>query len=120
MKKLATVAIGALTGAGVLMAWPAAMASATSGTQAAAGPQAQAAARATTAPACIGRAIYNNDPTDLSNTYVILTNNCGTSKRVRVLFNAGADSACRTIAAGGTSRASSLSVFGTYDKTVLC
>ncbi|GAA4182178.1 hypothetical protein GCM10022252_07660 [Streptosporangium oxazolinicum] len=112
MKKIAIPLLGATLAAAFSLAGASAAqaSSLTAGTSAALG----------TAPSCISRVVSNNDPTDLSNTTVKLTNNCGQTMKVKVIFHAGADSACHTLSAGQVKTIGAMSVFSTYDKTVTC
>ncbi len=76
---------------------------------------APAAQAATTAPACIDR-YYNYDGGSL---YVNLTNECSTTKKVKVDIKFGNDSPCWTIKPG-KSKYWFYDGIGSYRKTVLC
>ena len=80
-----------------------------------------AAAAATRAPSCVDRHVYNSDGMP-QRAMVRLTNNCASTKRVKVIWTRGQDSRCFTLSVGERIRTgSNVAVpISHYDKTVRC
>lgn len=80
-----------------------------------------AAAAATNAPSCVDRYVYNDDGMP-QGQHVRLTNNCRSTKKVKVIWTRAHDSKCFTLSVGERVRTGSdIAVpFSHYDKTVLC
>ncbi|HTW17739.1 MAG TPA: hypothetical protein VMF51_21610 [Nocardioides sp.] len=70
-------------------------------------------------PTCVKTKISENDDI-ISKEIAKVTNSCSTSKRVRVIWAAGNDGGCVTIAAGKSNSWRAPSAFASYDKTVMC
>lgn len=81
---------------------------------ASAAPLASAAAGGT-APACIARYVYDLGG---STSYARITNNCGKTVRVQVIWDWAQDSSCYSLGAGKVFTASSN--FGSYNRTIVC
>ncbi|MDC0773489.1 hypothetical protein [Streptomyces sp. HD] len=75
------------------------------------------AAAGDTAPSCVDREVFR--PTSNDHITVYLTNNCSTSKKVKVDIRLGKDSPCWTLAPGDEKRWT-YDGLGDYRKTVLC
>ncbi|HEY9438800.1 MAG TPA: beta-Ig-H3/fasciclin [Streptomyces sp.] len=104
-RKLAVVAATTAAIGGVLLSTPTAQAA-----------PATRAAAAGTAPSCIGRYV-----TGTPNGFdVDLSNNCGSTMRVKVIVDHGGDSPCYTMSNGSRKLFIYEGVFGTYGRTVVC
>ncbi|MBB1256979.1 hypothetical protein [Streptomyces alkaliterrae] len=79
-------------------------------------PAAQAKA-GDTAPSCVNR--YIDGDTANRYVYVSLTNNCKTTKKVKVDIRLGKDSPCWTLKPGANKKWTYEGI-GSYRKTVLC
>ncbi|MFF5165312.1 beta-Ig-H3/fasciclin [[Kitasatospora] papulosa] len=74
------------------------------------------AAAATTAPTCIGRMVtQTTDGFD-----VLLSNNCGGERAVKVVVSLAPDSPCYVMSAGTRKLYVYHGILGNYDRTVNC
>lgn len=75
------------------------------------------AAPGDTAPSCIDRNVQR--PTSNAYVWIELTNECSTTKKVKIVISFGRDGDCWTLKPGA-SRSWTYDGLGDYDKTVLC
>lgn len=77
------------------------------------------AAHAGTPPSCVKIVKTKNGETP-AREVVKVTNKCKKKKSVRVIWNNGKDSSCRTIKPGKKASFRESPVWASYDKTVTC
>ncbi|MEV0224601.1 hypothetical protein [Streptomyces sp. NPDC050704] len=75
------------------------------------------AAAGDTAPACVDRNVQR--PASNAYVWIELTNNCSTTKKVKIVISWGSDGSCWTLKPGA-SKSWTYDGLGDYDKTVLC
>lgn len=103
MKRIAKLSAAVFTGAVVVTCLP------------------STAYAATSAPSCVKR-VSGSTGGMPNGAKVTVTNNCTTSKRLKVIFTNAHDSECFSLAPGkSATRTSNIAYpFSHYDKTVLC